>query len=663
MRSQAMVLGAALLAGCGDSSADIGEDASSSGGDTTAPAEESSSSGDAVAEFCEGAVTLRYDPAAGRIDAFPDDILTEGAETKTGLRIRDLGAELADDEPLTGFPSLLAGLATLDGFGTTAPLFLRVAGSIDPTSLPVAGSETDPAQSTLVLVDLDASEPSTSPMRPRFVEFDWRLVDEADGGTTLFVDPLRPLRAGARHGLVLTRAARSGDGGCIAPSVAMRQILAGEAGEAVPTLVTDPIADLVALLRDEGTIAGATDLSAAVVFTTQVYLDESTVIASAIAGAMPPPATPTGCMPPIDYPYRECEVVLTMADFTDPAGILAPAPVPQGFYDVPVSTYLPMEGAGPFPTVIFGHALTGDRSSAEWFAFQLTQAGYAVVAIDAPKHGDHPDAAVGNSALDLFGLTGDPLDPFLALYARDNFRQAAYDKLQLVRAIEAGLNVTPDGEPDFDFERLHYIGVSLGAVMAPQFLAFAPAIRSATLTVGGARLTEIVQGEELSDLVALVTATLEPDQRVRVLAIAQTAMDGGDPQFFAQWVLDDRIPGFDAARPHVLAQMAAGDTIMPNSSTALLARAMGLPIVGLVPVPMRDVPVQVDLPVSGNVALGRTAGLDQFVLARAYDTGVAEPATHYNLQSDRAANEQVVRFILSTDGAEGATIIDPNDPD
>ncbi|HET6582882.1 MAG TPA: hypothetical protein VFG69_05535, partial [Nannocystaceae bacterium] len=587
--------------------------------------------------------------------------LTESADSRTGLRIRDLGSELADDEALAGFPSLLGGLATLDGFGTTAPLFIRFTGPIDAASLPAAGSEIDPAQSSLVLVDLDASTPSDSPMRPRFLEFDWEIVEEADGGTTLFVDPLRPLRAGARHGLVLTRAALGGDGDCIAPSPTMRAILSDEADDATRERIGAPIVDLVAVMQDAGAIEGPTDLSAAIVFTTQRPLEESTAIAKAIAAAMPPPSTPTGCVSKYAYPYRECEVVLRMADFTDANGIVTGAPVPQGFYDVPATAWLPDEGDGPFPTVIFGHALTGERHSASWFAFLLTQSGYAVVAIDAPKHGDHPDRAIGNSALDLFGLGGDPLDPFLALSARDNFRQAAYDKLQLVRAIEAGLNVTPDGQPDFDFKRLHYIGTSLGAVMAPQFLAYAPAIRSATMIVGGARLTEIVQGEDLSNLIAFLTASLTDDERVRMLAIAQTAIDGGDPELFAPWVVADRISGFEGARPNVLVQMAVDDAVVPNSSTAVLTRALELPIVGPVPVALRDVAVHGGLPVSANLALGRTAGLYQFVQGYEYETDELEPATHYNVQSDPGANEQARRFVVSTD-ADGATIIDPLSP-
>jgi len=396
-------------------------------------------------------------------------------------------------------------------------------------------------------------------------------------------------------------------------------------------------------------------VTAAVVFTTQTNLPENAAIATAIAEALPPPSTLVGCTSDPYEPYRVCEAVLKMADFTDESGVVTNAPVPDSFYDVPVIAYLPKTGEAPFPTVIFGHALTGDRRSAWWHAYLLAPLGYAVIAIDAPKHGDHPDAAVNQSALDLMGLSLDASDPFHALDARDNFRQAAFDKLQLRRRIEAGLNVDADGEPDFDIARLHYVGVSLGAVMAPQFLAYAPDMRSAVLTVGGAQLTDIVQGEEFSDLVALATPGLTSAERIRLLAIAQATLDRGEPAVFARYVLEDRFEGFEADPLNLLAQMAVDDAIVPNTSTAALARALRVGIVGPEPAPLDGVPSQDDLPTADNFADGQTAGLFEFTQAHA-----GEPATHYNLQDDPAVQSQLRAFITSADeGRGGATIIDP----
>jgi pimeloyl-ACP methyl ester carboxylesterase len=315
--------------------------------------------------------------------------------------------------------------------------------------------------------------------------------------------------------------------------------------------------------------------------------------------------------------------------------------------------------------VVYGHGLWGNRRLAWPVAWSLCPRGFAVVAIDAPKHGEHPDEAEVNEAISLFGITGDPRDPFVPLPARDNFRQATYDKLQLLRRIEHGMDLDADGSTDLDADEVHYVGESLGAVMAPQFLAYAPHVRSATLVVGGARLTEIVaHAEQFTPLVVAVTPELSRTGRLRFLAVSQSALDRGEPEVFAAHVLADRIPGFDAGiRPHVLAHMAIGDDIVPNSSTAYLARALRIPLAGDVAWPIRGIEVEGALPTTGNLARGHTAALVQFehVLG---DRGRPDqvPATHGNVQNDPLAVVQRTIFVETADNLAGATIVDPLDP-
>lgn len=625
----------------------------------TSSGSDEGSTGAPAVPFCEAPVRVRYAPELGGIDAFPDDALTiDDAETATGLRVRQLDVDFPADEPLAGFPSLWAGLATLDGFGTSAPAFLRITGAIDPGTLPTPGSETDPQHSTLVLVDLD-----TDP--PVFVPFDWRIEKETDDAEdiALFLAPLRPLRPRARHGLALLRGAADLDGECIAPSPTMRALLDGSIDASDdPRLVRaqSGVQDLLAVLADTGAVSGEGEVSAAVVYTTQTTVDDSQAIAAAIRNANPPPATPAeSCV--LRGSFRMCETKLHMADFTS-GGVVIDPPYPQGFYEVPVSVFLPNAlGAEPYPTVIYAHGLWGDRELAVAWAEMVCGRGYAVVAIDAPKHGDHPDSTGISEALALLGVTGDPEDPFLPLDARDNFRQAAYDKLQLLRRIDAGFDVDGDGTVDLDGERLHYYGVSLGAVMAPQFLAFAPRIHSATLVVGGVRLTEIVgTAAEFQLLVAAVTPELGNGERVRFLAITQAVLDRGEPEVFAAHVLADRLPGSRGTPPHILAQMALADTIVPNSSTGYLVRALDVPIVGPLPFPIRDAARVAELPVAGNLGPGHTGGLFQFEVSSVDGSPThVEPATHYTVQSGPRSKAQQLEFLLSSGDAEGSTIVDP----
>ena len=652
----------AWLPACGgsrtlDPSVDVWAASTGPGEETTGGATDGSTGGSAV-PLCEGGTIVRYAPELGGIDAFPDDALTIEADTPTGLRVRQLDVDFPEDEPLAGFPSVWAGLATLDGFGAAAPAFLRITGAIDPASLPAPGTETDPEASTLVLVDLDADPPV-------FVPFDWRIEAETDDAEdiALFVAPLRPLRSRARHGLALLHGVTDASGGCIAPSPTMRALLEARISAADdPRLVRAQggVQDFLAALQSSGAISGASEVSAAVVFTTQSAVDESEAIARAIRGANPPPPLPAeSCV--VRGSYRICEAALTMADFTT-GGVVTDPPYPQGFYEVPVTAYLPNGlGGEPYPTVIFGHGLWGERHNAEEWAAMVCAQGYAVVAIDAPKHGEHPDSTGISEALGLLGVTGDPEDPFLPLDARDNFRQAAYDKLQLLRRIEAGFDVDGDGTPDLDIDRLHYYGVSLGAVMAAQLLAFAPEVVSATLVVGGTRLTDIVgNAQEFAILVAAVTPQLGRGERDRFLAITQAVLDRGEPEVFARHVLADRLPGFEGDPPQVLAQMALADTIVPNTSTGYLVRAFDVPIVGPLPFPIRDVSLVAELPVAGNLSPGHTGGLFQFEVSSVGGSATQfEPATHYTVQTDTRSRAQQLQFLLTAGDVKGSTIVDP----
>lgn len=646
-----------VLAGaCGDGGAVVDDEDGGSSSTTmsasSGDSQGSSSTGESPT-FCAGATELRYDPLAGGIDAFPDDVLTESSDTPTGRRIRALHEGLPDDEPLAGFPSLFTGLASLDGFGNTAPMFVRVRGAIDRASLPAAGDEIDPTRASVLLVDLDADTPA-------FVAFDWRIVARDDGSeTTLFVDPLVPLRSGGHYGLAVTRAVHDARGDCIAPSPTMQALLSGAPDDDRLAGAAETTAALVEVLREAGVIADPTELSAAIGFTTQTTIRQSNAIAEAIATSMPSPIAPAEAC--LAYAYQDfvlCEGSIRMVDFTDEHGIIA-GTEPTRIYELPLVALLPLQGPGPYPTVVFGHGLTGDRYQGLEAAMLLAQDGYAVVAIDAPKHGDHPDASTFYETFDLLGLTNDAADPFSPLDARDNFRQATFDKLQLVHALEAGVDIDGDGDVDFMPDRLHYIGSSLGAVMAPHFLAYAPSVHAAVLVVGGAGLTDIVTSQEFAPLVAIVTKDFAADERARFLAISQAALDGGDPMLFAPAVLRARIDGFagDRGGPQVLAQMAVGDTIVPNSSTARLARGLGLAIAGAEPVAMRGLEVLADFPVRANVAADQTAALVQFTDVVGSDG--PEAASHYGVQTDPAARAQMRRFVLTSEGAGGAEVIDP----
>ncbi|MCA9558960.1 MAG: hypothetical protein KC583_10390, partial [Myxococcales bacterium] len=357
------------------------------------------------------------------------------------------------------------------------------------------------------------------------------------------------------------------------------------------------------------------DAVAVAAFTTQSIADESVRVAADIATRTSRWSGPPTCA---EAPaYRVCDRTFGAFDYRGADGVVAGAE-PVASYDLEVRAWMPSDASGPRPVVLFGHGIGVNREQAVIVADQLARAGIITVAIDAPAHGVHPTATPGSSELEqltrFFGidLRNQRLD---ALALRDNLRQATYDKLQLLRLLGADLDLDGDGAADIDPERLAYLGASLGGIMGPELLSLSPDLSAGFLTVPGGRVASIIaEGPAFSVLVrAMTPAGTPPGDVARLFPLIQTLIERGDPANYGPHVLHDRLPGAGAAPPHLLVNMAIGDSIIPNASTRALARALGVPHVPPVLQDLGGVPLAPAAPVSRNLADGRTtAGLFQF---------------------------------------------------
>ncbi len=651
-------LGLAWFGGCGGDQGVVADattaaattaDASTSGPSTS----DGSSSTGAPEGFCVGPTVLQYDPAARRIDAFPDDVFTVEADTATGLRV-DLrpGENVVLDAASTPFAALFDDASTVDGFGTTSGVFVRASGPLEASSLPPARNDAPGAADSLVLVDLDADP-------VEFVAIQWRQVAEEPGAadTTLLVEPMVPLRPKHRYGLAMTTAVLASDGGCVAPSQAMITLLDGTATEPALARVVPRVGEFVATLVDLGVVGDAYDLTAAVVFTTQHTVEDSATIASEIRSAAAPVFTSSGpCTDPgVDSTWLKCSGTIDVLDYTNADESVADDLAAQGGYALPVRVWLPKTGTAPFPTFVYGHGLAGDKDQADALADFVAPIGAAVIAVDAPKHGEHPDAG-GIAALDFFGLSFDLADPLDALKLRDNFRQGTYDRIQVVAAITAGLDADGDAAVDLDIERLHYLGVSLGGIMGAELVAFVPEFDTATLIVPGARVGSIIaEGAQFAFVVDVFAAMATDGELARFFPLLQTAIDRGDAGVYLRHVAAERLDGFDAATPQVLMQMVLDDDTVPNSSNALFARGLGVPLVGDELLPIGVVALEPRLPTSANLDDGHTWGLFQFDVLDA----AGALAEHSNIARSDVAQTQVTRLVTSYLDDGVSELIDP----
>ncbi|MDP2310495.1 MAG: hypothetical protein Q8P18_31040 [Pseudomonadota bacterium] len=574
--------------------------------------------------FCEGDVAYKYAPAEA-FHTFPDDHWTvDDASTATGLRL----SLRAEDPALAEFPetysNLLEQLGTLDGFGLTPALVMQF--------FPAPAAELDVA--LLVQVDGAWTRPNAA-------------ISMIENGRTLTVTPWQPLPPGARAVLAVRTDPGSDD--CISPSPALRALL------------TDPslrLADRYA----EGLDAlgwAPEEVGAMVVFTTQSAEDVDAAVAADVESRAIQLDAPLSCVD--EGGWRECNGSLTVGDYRGSDGIVPEGTVAvQSSYPLPIGVWLPPAGLpGPYPVVVCGHGLGGSKSQCEFTAQLSASEGFATVAVDAQQHGDHPLRIADDDLEQIMALFGFTLTPpsLNALVMRDNFRASAWDKLQVVRAVTLGLDVDGDTVADLDGSRIQYVGASLGGIMGPEFIAWSPAVQAGTLIVPGGGLMKIVIDSDSFGIIATVMtpAGWDEDDLTRTIPMVQTLIDAGDPLVHAAALTRRRAA---APGPDLLLLMAFEDAIVPNSSTAALAHALGVAGVGLELLPIDGVSFGSG-PLSANLADGATGALLEWAEIQREDGAAWEIADHSYLHESVQAASVIRPFLEAVRDGEVPVVTDP----
>jgi dienelactone hydrolase len=321
-------------------------------------------------------------------------------------------------------------------------------------------------------------------------------------------------------------------------------------------------------------------------------------------------------------------------EFIPPVGTLTGVPAIQGAASLSFDLTLPA-GARPangWPVVLFVHGLNNNKSSVLRVAARLAQNGLATLAVNAVGHGGGPlgsyavtrtDGTVvslsaggrgidqdGNGAIGTSeGLFAAP--PRTLLQLRDGSRQTVVDLLQLVRVIEAGVDVDGDGLPDLDPAHISYYGGSGGGLIGAPFLALEPEVSSGVLAVLGGPFVDWARLSAARPLVGAAFAARTPsllnggpdpilpsnpfpfrenlpfrDQPPVINDIpgamalqaqldrSEWAMQSGDPLAYAGHLRGAPLAGM--VRKNVLVQFAKGDKQIPNPTTSAFLRAGGL---------------------------------------------------------------------------------------
>lgn len=357
------------------------------------------------------------------------------------------------------------------------------------------------------------------------------------------------------------------------------------------------------------------------------------------AGFVPTPALSVvpGAVAQVAYGRFSSPNYQNAAGVIAPTGTLTGRPQPVGSNALIVQVFVPAgaKPAGGWPVAMFGHGFTDSMYGAPWtVASVLASRGIATVSLNVVGHGGGAQGTLnvlrnaalpvvvpaggrgfdqdGNGSIDTTeGVNASGASTIVA--SRDGLRQTVVDYMQLVRQIEAGVDVDGDGSVDLDANRIYYAGQSFGGIYGTILLGSEPNIKAGVPNVPGGSITEIARISPAfrvltaitlaSRVPSLINLPLAPgvpfpfslqfnenmplrNQQPVVNSVpgafdiatfvdrAQWVTQAGNPVSYAPFIRKQPLAGH-AAKP-VIVQFSQGDVTVPNPTTTAILRAGGL---------------------------------------------------------------------------------------
>ncbi len=506
----------------------------------------------------------------------------EDSSTATGVRLDfPEGALPTNEDDIALDP---APLNRRDGFSPAVQIFTAFPGGVDPQNLvgqhDIANSLTD--ASPTVLIDM-----STGERVAHFAEIDANEQYDPDI-QALYIRPAFRLKGATRYAVGIRSSLQSAQGGPLPVPPGFQAIRDGaDTSHERLERIRPRYDEIFAAFEDAG--IPTDDLVLAWDFTTSS--DESLhrdMLAVRDAGLeqMGDDAANMGYTVDADDPSGDL-ARLIIGKFDSPYFLTGThgrdgmewgadgKPVSQGTESYDFVGLVPTcaTSADPVPIVIFGHGFFGSTDEARGDHVRRVADELCVVVLATEWVGMRTDD-VGAAAMALNNANKLPEFSDLIMQGILNFitlTQLAHGKLSTELLVDA------EG-PIVDPTKIYFYGISQGHILGNTFMAYDPIIQRAALHNGGGAWSLMFERSIHWGLYGTMVRGAYPGslRMILMMGIMQMGLDYTDPINVAPGFFDDPIPGTPPKQ--LLTSMSLDDMAVPNLSSMLLERTIGLPV-------------------------------------------------------------------------------------
>ena len=557
-----------------------------------------------------------------------------------------------------------AALARWDGFSPTGPMLAMFARGVSPDGLPSFKNpdESLAPGSPVVVLDLDRGERA-----PVFAEVDQNPSDPLD--RALVIRPVMRLHEHTHYAVAIRTTVRSADGSALPISPGFAALRDGRSFAhprfaALAARAGDMFEKLAAAGIPKSELALAWDFVTA---SDAMLRSDLTSMRSDALAAIGDRAANLGATPftTMDKPnnalsYKRYTGTYKSPDFLtsgeDDASVIrrdaTGKPMARGLRDAQFAAIIPacvqdQNMPLPRPAIIFGHGLFG--SAAGYLDDQFVQKlandrCFIIIAGDFIGLTSRQVAAASVAVADL--NRGRTITEKLGQSVIDFIALESLARGPMATASQFRLGGVPGGQPLIDPNDVTYVGGSLGGIMGNVIMAYDPNLVRGVLAVPGGAWSLLIERSFAWNVLKVIVSRSYPDPKVYPLNVALFGMafEPYDPITTAAHVIKD--PLFGNPVKNILMWYSLGDCLVSNVTTELVAREMGIPLLG----PSVKSPWHL-APTAGTHDNGIVA-FDDHPTPLPFDTNLPpeeDNGTHSGINRKAAALRMVERFLLPPD--------------